>query len=289
MTKMETLKELKYGEYTNVEQDDFSTELFIDFQSERLKLIKYTGDTEKIIKNTIDLCGKFGMGKILATVHEEHRKSFINNGFIQEAVIDGFFKGKIGYNVSYFYDTHRSISHRLKEEDKIIEKAKESASQFDPIEEKIFSIRTATIKDAEAMACLYDTVFRTYPTPMDNADYIKNVIRNNEVLFKIAEYNNEIISAASADLNYEFLNAEITDCATSLKFRKNGLLSELVYALENSLKEMNFIVLFSVARAISPGINIVFSKHGYEYTGRQINNSNIMGNLEDMNIWVKKL
>lgn len=105
----------------------------------------------------------------------------------------------------------------------------------------------------------------------------------------LAEYNNEIVSASSADLNHEFLNAEITDCATHPEHRGKGLLSELVYELENALRDRSYHVLYSIARAISPGVNIVFSKHGYTYSGRQVNNSNIMGKFEDMNIWVKNI
>lgn len=64
---------------------------------------------------------------------------------------------------------------------------------------------------------------------------------------------------------------------------------ELVHHLEQELKIKGFITLFSLSRALSTGINIVFSKHGYEYTGRLVNNCNIMGRFEDMNIWVKSL
>lgn len=286
---MAILTELKYGQYETVEQDNYTTQLYIDFQNKRLQLLKYKGNVEKIIKNTIALCGKYGIGKILATVHKEDRLLFINNGFVQEAVIDGYFKGKIGYNVSYFYDTDRAISYRINEEDDIVEKAKEYKGQYKRLQNSGFFIRTANLKDAEELAHLYDTVFQTYPMPVHNVEYIKNVIHNNTVFFKVAEHNNKIVSSASADLNYELLNAEITDCATFQEFREKGLLSELVYHLESSLKEKHFMTLFSVARAILPGINIVFSKHGYQYTGRQINNSNIMNKLEDMNIWVKRI
>ncbi|PKM50515.1 MAG: putative beta-lysine N-acetyltransferase [Firmicutes bacterium HGW-Firmicutes-7] len=286
---METLTELQYGQVEMVEQDDYTTKLFVDFQNSKLKLIKYTGDLIKVISNTIDMCGKYGLGKIIATVHEGDHQAFLNNGFVQEAVIEGYFKGSIGYNVSYFYDRERAISHRISEEDKIIEMAKEYEEPYKPLENSRFSIRTATIEDADAMANLYDEVFKTYPTPMHDAEYIKDVILNDEVFFKVVEFDHQIISAASADMNHELLNAEMTDCATLQEFRGKGLLGELVYHLEASLKEKKFMTLFSIARAISPGINIVFSKHGYHYVGRQINNSNIMGTLEDMNIWVKRI
>jgi hypothetical protein len=66
-----------------------------------------------------------------------------------------------------------------------------------------------------------------------------------------------------------------------------GVLSQLIYHLEQELADKGFITLFSLSRALSSGINIALSKHGYDYTGRLVNNCNIMGRFEDMNIRVK--
>lgn len=286
---MSTLTKLQYGQDNTVEQRDYTSEVFIDFQNNRLKLIDYFGDIEKIAKNAIALCGKYGMGKIIATIPKEHVHSFIKNDYVHESTIHSFFKGKDGYNVSYFYNKERAFSDRTEKEDEILNNAMKDWNQFTQTQYKNFSIRTGTEEDAEEMAKLYDIVFKTYPTPMDNPEFIKNMIRSDQVLFKLVEYNETIVSAASADLNHTYLNAEMTDCATLPNFRGKGLLSELIHHLEISLKNKRFITLYSIARAISPGINIVFSKHGYNYTGRQINNSQIMGKLEDMNIWEKQI
>jgi putative beta-lysine N-acetyltransferase len=286
---MATITKLQYGFYERVEQEDYTTELYVDLHNARIKLLKYKGEVKKLIKNTFDLSGKYEVGKILATVPAADRQTFLDAGFIQEAVIDGYFKGQTGYNVSYFYDTARAISQRNSEEDDIIQKAKEYQGQYEPYPNSEFTIRTAVLADAEPMAQLYETVFKTYPTPMHKVEYIESVINDDKVIFKVALFNHQLVSAASAELNHEYLNAEITDCATYPDYRGKGLLSELVYHLETELQNKRYLTLFGVARAASPGINIVFSKHGYEYTGRQINNSNIMGTMEDMNIWVKKL
>ncbi|MCR3923152.1 MAG: putative beta-lysine N-acetyltransferase [Firmicutes bacterium] len=280
---------LQFGKYETVAQDDYTTQYFIDYKSERLKVLNYQGNVEKVIKNSLELCGKYGLGKIYATAREEDHQIYLDHGFVDEAIIDGYFKGDTGYNVSFFYDLARKASLKINEEDEILENAKKHAKEYTPLEKSEFHIRTASIKDAEALAQLYDRVFATYPTPMHKAEYIKNVMSNNKGFFKIAEDSGRIVSAASAELNHEYLNAEITDCATASEYRGKGLLSELVSELENSLRRRSFGVLFSIARAISPGINIVFSKHGYTFAGRQISHSYIMGSFEDMNIWVKQI
>jgi len=55
------------------------------------------------------------------------------------------------------------------------------------------------------------------------------------------------------------------------------------------LKNKGYIIVYSIARALSYGMNIVFAKQNYIYGGRLINNCNIMGKFEDMNIWFKEL
>ncbi|OPZ80752.1 MAG: N-acetyltransferase YodP [bacterium ADurb.Bin429] len=47
--------------------------------------------------------------------------------------------------------------------------------------------------------------------------------------------------------------------------------------------------LFTLARATSVGINTAFSRLGYTYNGRLVNNCHIAGDWEDMNLWVTRL
>ena len=44
-----------------------------------------------------------------------------------------------------------------------------------------------------------------------------------------------------------------------------------------------------MARARSYGMNAVFHGMGYEFMGRLVNNCDIFGAYEDMNIWVRRL
>jgi len=107
--------------------------------------------------------------------------------------------------------------------------------------------------------------------------------------FKAAFDNGKLVSIASADMDRKNLNAEITDCATYPQYRGRGLLSRLIKAIEEDLKNIGFYSVYSLSRAVNPGINISLSKLDYDYTGRLINNCNICGGFEDMNIWCKKL
>ncbi len=286
---MELESDIQLGLHETISLNDFTSELYIDFHNQRIKLLKYYGNTQKIAKNSIKMCNKYGMGKIITVLYEKDTPTFIENGFVLEGTIEGYYKGQTGYCLSYFCDPKRAISHKLNEAVEIIKNSEGYTNQYHHSINKDFFIRTADLDDVNELARLYDTVFKTYPTPMNSPNYIKRIITSNQVIFKVAEYESQIVSAASADLNHELLHAEITDCATLAQFRGRGLLSALVYHLEETLIAKRYITLFSLSRALSLGVNIVLSKHGYRFTGRHINNCNIMGELEDMNIWVKNI
>ncbi len=46
---------------------------------------------------------------------------------------------------------------------------------------------------------------------------------------------------------------------------------------------------YTIARAVSYGMNITFARCGYQYGGRLVNNTDIAGSLESMNVWYKTL
>ncbi len=66
-------------------------------------------------------------------------------------------------------------------------------------------------------------------------------------------------------------------------------MGRLIFELEKEMKNREYKVLYSTARAITVGMNIIFSKHNYEYGGRLVNHCHICGQFENMNIWVKEL
>jgi hypothetical protein len=63
----------------------------------------------------------------------------------------------------------------------------------------------------------------------------------------------------------------------------------LLYRLEDDLRKRGIRTGFTYARARSTGMNRVFYRLGYEYTGRLINSCDIAGQMEDMNLWLKRL
>lgn len=262
--------------------------LYVDYVNSRLKILDYTCISENILGEITDYTANEKLGKILSICRIGVLKPFRESGFVVEGTIPGYFKGEDAYCVSYYLDTNRQISKQEQVENNILHDCVSSPGSFiSGIDENIF-IRDANIKDIPQMITLFKEVFKTYPSPIFSASYLENIL-NTKTLFKVVDIEGKIISIASAEMDTLNLNAEITDCATYPGYRGKGLLTNLMYQLERTLKEKGFYTLYSLCRAIEPGINKALSKLQYRYTGRLINNCNICGGFEDMNIWIKRL
>ena len=267
-----------------------TVKIYLDKMNKRVKIF----DSDSITIQTLEKIKGFASvnqaGKIIGNAVLSHVKLFTQAGFCIEGKIDGFFKGTDAYCVSYFMDGKRKISENPEQKDKIIAQCLMSDSRYiaGGSNNPPYSIRTAAQRDIGEIAALFSTVFSTYPTPVYDEEYLRQTM-NGKILYKVAEYEGKIIGIASADMDMENRNAEMTDCATYPEYRGKGVLSNIIYELESELKNRNFITLYSLSRAVNTGINMVLCKHQYKYRGRLINNCNICGAFEDMNIWIKMI
>lgn len=261
----------------------------LDHFNQRIKIVSFEGNLEELVDRLMSLSNESKVGKIFYISPKEEIEEFKKHGFIMEAKVFDFLNGSPGYFLSKFLIPERKMSMLIPEEEEVLIKSREYIDEEYEYEKyNQYVIRTANKEDAEQLAALYDKVFETYPSPMNDPDYIQYAM-DNHVLFKAAVYQNEIVSAASADMDPKYLNAEMTDCATSKAHRGKGLMGRLIFELEKELRHKKYKVFYSTARSISTGMNIVFAKHNYEYGGRLVNHCHICGQFEDMNIWVKVL
>lgn len=262
--------------------------LYEDCANNRLKILDYHWISENVVKEIIGFAAYEELGKIIFTCRAEAVALFCECGFIVEGTINGFFRGEDGYCISYYVDKNRKTSRQEQAENDIMHKCQNTETSFIPITGEDILFRNADKTDIQQMIALFSAVFTTYPSPVFSSEYLKSVM-NGKTIFKVAVQSGKIISIASAEVDIINLNAEMTDCATYPQYRGKGLLTNLMFQLESELKSNGFYTLYSLCRATEPGINKALCKLQYNYTGRLINNCNICGSLEDMNIWVKRL
>ena len=259
--------------------------ILIDFTNKRIKIVDFSNISMNTLYQIIKIAIENNIEKIICNCEEKYTSIFIGLGFIIEGKIKYYFRGKDAICLSYFVDYERSINKYRSKENLIIKKCLESEKIYRK-NENDFIVRRATNQDIDEIISLFSNVFSTYPSPVYDRDFLEKSMNSN-VLYKVAVKDGKILGIASAEINIEHLNAEITDCATYPKYRGLGVLSSIIDELEKELKDRGILCLYSLSRAINPSINYVFKKHNYHFGGRLINNCNICGDFEDMNIWVK--
>ena len=81
----------------------------------------------------------------------------------------------------------------------------------------------------------------------------------------------------------------MTDFAVLPKYRGHQLALHLLHEMEIHMIDAGYRLLYTIARAASYGMNTTFARAHYHYGGTLINNTQISGSIESMNIWYKEL
>ncbi|SDM67795.1 putative beta-lysine N-acetyltransferase [Fictibacillus solisalsi] len=274
---------------TTIEQHDIKASICLDYFNERLRVDDYRGNIQSIVKAIHDLAEQHSFSKVIVKARAEHLSELLSLGFLPEAWFSRYFNGSDCVAMCKYYSNERKRSDFWVEEDRIMDKIHSNPpAKQETVLPESYSMRQAVPEDGNRLAGLYSKVFEVYPTPMNDSDYIEKTMENGTVYFVI-EHQGEVVSAASADINQTYHNAELTDCATLQEHRKYGLMKILIDQLEQELKSRHIYCAYSIARSLSFGMNAVFSQRGYLYQGRLIKNCLIFDKYEDMNLWVKDL
>jgi len=107
--------------------------------------------------------------------------------------------------------------------------------------------------------------------------------------FFAAWEDGRVIAASSMEDGGTVGTLEMTDFATLPSHRGNGLARKLLARMERAAALAGTRTAFTIARALSFGMNITFGRHGYTYAGTLINNTQIASSIESMNVWYRHL
>lgn len=211
-------------------------------------------------------------------------------GFKTEASVPNLYDGsKPGYFLAYYVKKDRAIEDEAKIYEKNLKLAlKKKNAKLPRLNLKKYKIRACKEQDAKQMAKVYQAVFESYPFPIQDPDYIVDTMKTH-VDYYCIEADKKIVALASSEIDYSALNTEMTDFATLPDWRGNNFGVLLLNKMENEVQKKGIKTAYTIARAASPAMNIIFSKLGYTYRGRLKNNTNISGGIESMNVWDKKL
>jgi putative beta-lysine N-acetyltransferase len=257
----------------------------------RIYLMKlYEANAPDIIQDLDKLAQEKEYGKILAKVPRGLSSFFQQRGYLEEATIPGFSReGEDVLFMAKYFSKERRLEKHQDRINKILAVAqtKKTGGNRNYWENRSM-IRKCTSSDAGEMSSVYKKVFKTYPFPIHNPEYLSDTMRSHVHYFCICE-GKAIVALASSEVDIENLSVEMMDFATLTDRRGQGFACRLFSQMEGEMKCLGMRTAYTISRALSPGMNITCSKMGYNYAGTLKNNCNISGSIQSMNVWYKTL
>lgn len=257
----------------------------------RIYLMKYSeADAGRLLDRVMELWEENNFRKIFAKAPSAAHDRFASAGFEREALSRGLYRGEDDAEFWAIFrdepsqvDSNPSLLSQIRE----TALAKETLPEIQPLPSG-YTFRQVYAADADELARLYDLVFDSYPFPIQDPAYLRQTMEENFVYFGVWK-GSELVAASSCEIDDDALAVEMTDFATNPEYRGLGLATHLLFLMEDPMRVRGIKTGFTIARAHSFGMNCTFSKVGYEFGGTLINNTNIGGQIESMNVWTKPL
>ena len=259
--------------------------------SSRIYLMRLdTKDTRGLITRLDAMALEKGYGKIFAKIPEPEWHVFKSAGYVKEAVVPKFFEGRTdGYFISKYFNAKRKSEPNEKNQLSLIGQAGNGLSSPSyRIGRAMRDVVLCTPADAAEMSAIYQKVFKSYPFPIHRPSYLKRMM-SEDVFYYCIRIEGKIAALAAADVDYTHKNTEMTDFATMPEWRSVGLADMLLVHMDAKARTLGIQTAYTIARMASAGINLVFIKNGYHYSGLLKNNTQIGGGIESMTVWYKHL
>jgi putative beta-lysine N-acetyltransferase len=258
----------------------------------RIYLMKLDpADLPGLVEELAALARRRGYTKIFVKVPASSREPFLAAEYGQEAVVPGFFGGKEDAAFLGFYldEARRRERHPGKVQENLeLALARQNQGRGPSALPAGFRLAECSEDDVAEMAAVYRAVFPTYPFPIHDPDYLRQTMRTHIRYFQVRQ-RGRLVALSSAETDRPEGNAEMTDFATLPDSRGHGLAVHLLHRMQQEMAAEGIPTLYTIARSLSAGMNITFAKLGYAYGGTLINNTNISGRTESMNVWYRRL
>ncbi len=226
--------------------------------------------------------------KIIVKGVPQQASQFIERGFKLEGKIPGYYQDEDSWWVTDYLNPKRKFRAQKEKEDAVLETVFSRCFTLPAMTNSIPSdcFHWARPADADRLSEFYSRIFATYPSRINEQEYLAKQIKSG-VPYLYMKIDGQIVSAIGAELDQFNLSAELSDCATDPAFAGQGYMLLLYRSMENKLAAMGYKTLFTLARALSTGMNLVAARCGYRFSGQLINNCHICGDYGTMNLWVK--
>ncbi len=259
--------------------------------NKRIYLIKLDARDLDIMPQLTKMARDNAYTKIFCKVPSWAAPAFSADGFIPEAYIPGFYNGVTGVSfMSKFLDSDRllGIEHEQLKAFSNLLREYTNGGTGKPAAGDAAPVTLLSAEDAEEIVGVYKMVFESYPFPIFDPAYIVKTMKANIRYYGVKE-KGKLIALSSAEMDEEGRNVEMTDFATLPEARGKRLSLRLLEVMEEDMRRAGMLTLYTIARLNSFPMNKTFLGRGYAYSGTLINNTNIAGSIESMNVLYKQL
>jgi putative beta-lysine N-acetyltransferase len=259
--------------------------------SNRIYLMKLAPhDTPHILKTLDQKAHEHGYTKIFAKIPSDQKGVFEENGYREAASVPQFYNGSTPASfMEKFLSEDRQKESHPKELRQILDKA--TGASNPPQKPRIppgLVMSECDLSDVHQMGQLFQQVFKSYPFPIFDPDYLRATMKSHIRYFCVKK-EDQMVALASAELDESEKNVEMTDFAILPPYRRQGLGFQLLRTMEKEVKKMGILTSYTIARALSIGANMTFGRAVYTYVGTLTNNTHFDGKIESMNVWYKTL
>ena len=247
-------------------------------------------DCLNVLEKSNELALAHGYEKLFAKVPKSLSSYFENDGFKVEAAVPNFFRGEEDcLFMAKFLSDERSVQKHPDKIRKVIETAQGKESFIEKLPKaRGFSVKQLSDEYADEMAKMYKEIFVTYPFDIFNPEYIKKTMAEDVDYYGVLT-GRSLMALSSSEMDVKNLNTEMTDFVTLPEFRGHNFSCYLLKQMEIDARAKGLKTAYTIARAFSYGMNIVFGRMGYTFAGTLVNNTFIGGEIESMNVWYKPL
>lgn len=246
------------------------------------------GSPDSLISKLDQMARMYGYGKIFAKIPAGYSQKFFSAGFVKEAEIPRLLGGVTDcFFVSKFFKNRQKTNEDFSELYSIAGREHIKPAGYRCIKEK-YQAQVCVTADAQELSLLYRQVFKSYPFPIFDPSYLTGIMNEN-VRYYCIRAGDSIVATAATEVDQHSQYVEMTDFATHPEWRGKGLAENLLRHMGGVAGCSHVKTAFTIARASSYGMNSVFHRCGYTYSGLLINNTNISGRIQSMSVWYKHI
>ena len=264
----------------------------LDRPNQRLKMIGATGDDleqdefRRLLDAVDDPDSDFD--KLIVYGRTADELPWIRAGLVREGKIDDFFRDGSDAQVWVRFDGPRDHNPDEAEHFDIVMDCLEKDERVPPPVSPGYHFRRLGTDDLPRLGPMLRSAFPEYPNALDDPSLREKILTGANLFGALESSNGELAAVASAEIDRVERNAEMTDCVTDPEHRGNGLMAQLLWKLEQELfQDTRITALYTLARAGEVGMNSTFSRLGYRFTGRMLNNCRMPTGWESVNVWCR--